>query len=120
MEAPIPEEWLKPVLRILGEGKFGRDILIPERVRIEWDAHTLGNAFLWDVREPLIQALSTPGVRGKIEPGQPEPGVTYAFWFYFKVSDQTRKFYGKICLYNDKVKIKLLSAHLPDKGEEHL
>ena len=61
-----------------------------------------------------------PGVIGKLEPNQPEPGVTYAFWFYFKVGDGLRKFYGKICLYNDKVKLKLLSARLPDKGEEFL
>jgi hypothetical protein len=120
MEAPIPQEWLKPVLRILRDGKFGREILYPERVRNDWDAHTLGTAFLWDVREPLIQALSMPGVIGKLEPDQPEPGVTYAFWFHFKVGEKIRRFYGKICLYNDKVKIKLLSAHLPDKGEEYL
>jgi hypothetical protein len=120
MESPIPEDWLKPTLRILREGTFGRDILFPERVRRDWDADTLGTAFLWDLRDPLIQALATPGVMGELKPDQPEPGVTYAFWFFFKVGDSVRKFYGKICLKNDRVKIKLLSAHFPDKGEEHL
>lgn len=120
MEAPIPQEWLKPTLRILREGKFGREIVVPERIRNDWDAGTLGTAFLWDVRQPLIEALETPGVIGKLILDQPEPGTTYAFWFFFKVGDQVRKFYGKICLKNNKVTIKLLSAHLPDKGEEFL
>lgn len=120
MEEPIPQEWLDNVLRILRRGQFDHDILIPLRVRNDWDAGTLGNAFLCDVRDPMIQALSTPGVIGKLNPNQPEPGITYAFWFYFKVGREIRKFYGKICLYNDKIKIKLLSAHLPDRGQEYL
>jgi len=120
MEAPIPQEWLEPVLRISRQGIFGREIQVSTRVQNDWDAGTLGTAFLWDVREPLICALSAPGVTGVLKPDQPEPGVTYAFWFFFKVSDRLRKFYGKICLHHDKVTIKLLSAHLPDRGEEHL
>ena len=120
MEAPIPQEWLDVVLRILRDGRFEADIIVPVRVRNEWDAHTLGNAFLWDIRNPMIHALSQPGVIGSLILGQPEPGITYAFWFYFKVGGQLKKFYGKICLYNNKIKIKLLSAHRPDKGEDHL
>ncbi len=115
MEAPIPETWIKPVVRILQNGTIAREILVPERVRRDWDAGSLG-AFLWDVREPLIKALSISGVTGKLIMDQPEPGETYAFWFLY----DSRKFYGKICLYNDKIKLKLLSAHRPDKGEDHL
>ena len=120
METPIPQVWLEPVLRILREGKFVRDILVPERVRNDWDAGSLGTAFLWDLREPIIQALSAEGVIGKHQPDQPEPGETYAFWFHYRVAGRDRKFYGKICLYPDKVRIKLISAHLPDKGEKFL
>ena len=116
MEAPIPEDWLKPVLRILQNGRFQHEILLTKTVQDRWDADTLGVAFIWDVREPLITALSVPGVIGKRIVDQPEPGVTYAFWFIFR----NRKFYGKICLYGNKLKIKLLSAHLPDHGEHHL
>jgi hypothetical protein len=117
MEAPIPQEWLSPVLRILREGQFGREIKLPQRVYNDWDSDTLGTAFIWDLRAPLIHALSAPGVIGKLEPNQPELGVTYAFWFYFTVADRIRKFYGKICLHENRLTIKLLSAHLPNKGE---
>lgn len=120
MEAPIPQEWLDAVLQVLRNGRFAHEILLTKRVYDDWDAGTLGTAFIWDVREPMIQALSIPGVVGKLIPDQPEPGVTHAFWFYFKVGPALRKFYGKICLYNGKIKIKLLSAHLPDRGEEFL
>jgi len=115
MESPIPEAWIKPVLQILKEGGFARQILVPRGVEVRWDADSLG-AFLCEVREPLIKALSIPGVIGKLIIGQPEPGETYAFWFFY----DSRKFFGKICLYNDKIKIKLLSAHRPDKGEDYL
>lgn len=116
MEAPIPEDWLKPVLRILKTGRFHHEISVPRGTQDRWDAGTLGAAFLGDVRDPLIAALSMPGVRGKLIPDQPEPGITYAFWFYYGRTT----FYGKICLYDNKVKIKLLSAHLPDHGTDHL
>ena len=117
---PIPRDWLDPVLRILRQGGFGREIQLPVRVRNDWDADTLGTAFIWEVRQPLIDALSAPGVTGKFVPGQTEPGTTYAFWFHHKVGEHIRKFYGKICLHDNKLTIKLLSAHLPDKGEQCL
>lgn len=120
MEAPIPQDWVNAVVRILRNGKFERDIICPRRMQDEWDAQTLGTAFLSDVREPLIQALVVPNVIGKLIPDQPEPGVTYAFWFFYKVGDENKKFYGKICLFDNKVKIKLLSAHLPNWGDERL
>jgi hypothetical protein len=116
MEAPIPTDWLQPVLAILRSGVFGREIQCPITAQKRWDADTFGAAFLGDVREPLIAALSVPGVAGKHIADQPEPGVTYAFWFFYN----NRKFYGKICLYENKIKLKLLSAHRPNKGEEFL
>lgn len=119
METEIPQDWLKPVLKILAGGRFEKDILVPKRVQNEWDSHSFG-AFLCEVREPLIAALSAPNVGGKLIADQPEPGVTYAFWFFYRTADTTRKFYGKICLYDDKIKLKLLSAHLPNFGNERL
>ena len=85
METQIPNDWLSPVLRILGNGRFEKDILVPTRVQDEWDAQSLG-AFLFDLREPLIAALRVPGVIGKLIPDQPEPGITYAFWFYYRAA----------------------------------
>ncbi|HEX3624304.1 MAG TPA: hypothetical protein VH280_02655 [Verrucomicrobiae bacterium] len=119
METEIPQDWLVPVLRILRDGRFEKEILVPTRVWNDWEADSLG-AFLYDVREPLIAALSAPNVIGKLIANQPEPGVTYAFWFFYRAADTTRKFYGKICLYDNKIKIKLLSAHLPNFSSERL
>jgi hypothetical protein len=120
-ELPIPQEWLAPVLRILEKGKFGSDIIWPKGVSDRWDADTLGQCILREeVRYPLIDALSVKGLIGMLEPRIIEPGTSYAFWFSYKVGDHMKRFYGKICLYDTRVKIKLLSTHLPDKGQERL
>ena len=120
-ESPIPDDWLIPVLGIIRKGKFGRDIIWPTSVSDRWDAGTLGICDLREeVRYPLIDALSVKGVIGMLEPRILEPGVSYAFWFHFKVGDQIKKFYGKIRLSDNKTQIKLLSTHLPDKGQERL
>jgi hypothetical protein len=63
----------------------------------------------------MVKALSVPGVKGvKIE--LREKGETYAFWYFY----DNRQFYGKVCLRADKVSIKLVSAHLPEKGTTRL
>jgi hypothetical protein len=116
MEHEIPKEWLEHVVRILQNGDFGKAIVIPVRVRNDWDADTLGATFITDLRDLLIRTLNGPGIMGKLIFGQPEPGETYAFWFYYN----NRKFFGKICLHTTKTTIKLLSAHLPNKGNERL
>jgi hypothetical protein len=115
---PIPEEWRKAVLRILQNGKFGREILLTYRAFADWEADSLG-AFQFELREPLISALAKPGVVGKLIPDQPEPGQTYAFWMHHRCANgEIRKFYAKVCLRRDRISIKILSAHLPDKGDE--
>lgn len=119
-ETPIPEEWRNLVLRILRNGRFGREIQAPKRVFEDWEADSLG-AFAFQVRDPLIDALSREGVIGKLEPNQPEPGITYAFWMYYTCgNDERRKFYAKICLFSDQVTLKILSAHLPNRGDQCL
>ena len=115
---PIPDAWRKAVLRILEKGEFGREIQVPRRTYADWEADSLG-AFPTEVRYPLIDALSKRGALGKLIPEQPEPGVTYAFWMHHRCSNnENRKFYAKVCLHRGNVTIKVLSAHLPDKGDE--
>ena len=109
---PLPETWRKEVLRILEKGRFGRDIQVPKRTFDDWQADSLG-AFPFEMHSPLVAALSQRGVTGKHIPNQPEPGETYAFWMYYR----SRRFYAKICLHPGRVTIKILSAHLPDKGD---
>ena len=105
------------VLHILKEGRFGREIQAPRGTIARWEADSLG-AFPTDVRYPLIDALSQADVTGKHIPDQPEPGETYAFWMFYQCGNgENRKFYAKICLFRDKVTIKVLSAHIPNKGD---
>jgi hypothetical protein len=119
MEVQIPQVWRESVIRILRTGRFGKEILVTTRVFNEWEAQSLG-AFPRDVCDPIIAALSDTSVTGRLIVGQLEPGVTYAFWFFFQAGDEKRKFYGKICLYEGGRTMKLLSAHLPNHGDERL
>lgn len=118
MEEPIPKkEWLEPVVQLLRTGQFGRDkeIDIPPTTYIRWQGDSFG-AWDYELRDDLIDALTKPLVMGKHVPDQPEMGVTYAFWFFH----HRKQFYGKICLLNNRIQIKILSAHLPNKGIERL
>jgi len=45
-----------------------------------------------------------------------EPGETYAFWIYH----HEKQLYAKVCLMEGKIKVKLVSAHIPLKGNEFL
>jgi len=63
----------------------------------------------------MESALKKPDVIGlRVE--LRERGESYAFWYRF--SEQL--FYGKICLRAGNVRIKLVSAHLPEKGTAQL
>jgi hypothetical protein len=117
MEEPIPRDWLEPVVRFLRTGQVGRDkeIDIPRTTYTRWQSDSFG-AWDYELKDGLIEALERPSIQGKHVPDQPEIGVTYAFWFFHK----RRQFYGKICLLDSKIQRKVLSAHLPDKGIEHL
>ena len=110
---PIPEPWCKDVRSILAQGTLGREIGCTRRVQMDWEADSLG-AFLVDVLDPIMAALSKPGVRGKLISGQPEPGETYAFGMCY----DNRRFYAKICLHPGRVTLLLLSAHLPNTNDE--
>ena len=110
---PIPEPWRKAVLRVLQRGRFHHEILIPKSTGEEWETDSYG-AFVFDVRYPLIDALSHSGIESLHVPGQPEPGETHAFWMFY----QRRRFFAKICLHPGKITIKILSAHHPLRGDE--
>jgi hypothetical protein len=114
MEVQIPTEWLNPVVAVL-DGGDRKCVEITNRARLDWEA-TFPSAFLGDLLDALLDALSEPGVIGRHIVNQPEPGVTYAFWFYH----QRRKLYGKICLRPNQLEIKILSAHRPLKGDDSL
>ena len=114
MEAPIPEEWINAVVIILNAEDRKR-IEITQRALLDWSA-TFPNAFTYELYDAISDALTTQDVVGKLVANQPEQGVTYAFWFFH----EKRKLYGKICLRPNKLIIKILSAHRPLQGENHL
>lgn len=112
-EAPIPDTWRRAVLSVLKRGRK-TDIIITLRARQEWDAAT--SAWEYELRECVAAALSQPGITGKHEATMPEPGETYAFW----MSYQKQTLYAKVCLTPSRVKIKIISAHAPNKGTDRL
>ena len=69
MEAPIPPEWLQPVLRILRDGQFGREIEYPKSVWNRWDDDTFGeeqqreNDSLTNVERQSSPKLSSPAIQ---------------------------------------------------------
>lgn len=112
-EESIPPAWLENVCKILHSGDL-RKIEWTFEASNQWQLQSNG-AWLPDCHEAMEQALSVPSVKGvRIE--LREKGETYAFWYFYK----NRQFYGKICLRADKLRIKLVSAHLPEKGTTRL
>jgi hypothetical protein len=116
MEERIPDDWVTTVCRILRTGSPGREIVTTLRVFTDWQA-ACPSAFPCDLVRAFLTALEKKGVTGK-RVDQPESGVTYAFWFYYEEEeDEPRKLYGKICLKPDSKHVKLLSAHVPLRGD---
>ena len=114
MEAPIPEAWIKPVLRILRTGALHKEILITRRALQDWEAATTG----WphELIDTIRDALDRAGVTGKLVTGMEDPGETYEFWIFFG----RQQLYAKACLFPDHLKIKVISAHTPLKGTDKL
>ena len=74
-----------------------------------WEAESLG-AHRADACQAMLAALSQPTVTGKRHNYLDEPGETWAFYFTFG----SHQFYGKICLKNNRLIVKILSAHKPN------
>jgi hypothetical protein len=110
-DQPIPEQWRIAVCHILQKGSIGREIEQTLRSLREWEA-AFPAAFTFNLIDALRQTLLRPDVRGKAVLAD-EPGETWAFFFWY----ETRKMYGKVCLRLCGNKIKIISAHIPLKGE---
>jgi hypothetical protein len=117
MEERIPPEWRDTVCRILETGTLGKEIVTTTRIFNDWQ-DAFPAAFLSDLVQAMKAALTGETVLGK-RIDQPESGITYAFWFYYDdIEGERRKMYGKICLKPDNKHAKLLSAHVPLRGDE--
>jgi hypothetical protein len=111
MEAPIPKAWIDEVVRILRTGSLHREIVITRRALQDWEATTMG--WPYELLDAIKDALSRPGVRGNLVIGLEDSGEAYEFWIYH----QSKQLYGKVCLLEGKIKIKIISAHSPLKGD---
>jgi hypothetical protein len=74
-----------------------------------WEAESLG-AHRADACLAMFAALSQPTVAGKRHDYPNEPGETWAFLFTYG----SLPFYGEICLKDNRLVVKILSAHKPN------
>ena len=110
MAGPIPESWRTDVVRILRTS---------DRRLIEWtlpalqgwETDTFGNAEPYEAEEAMIKALERDDVVGNETTSYRGQCGTYEFFFPFGA----RQMYGKIALYEDRLRILILSAHKPKR-----
>lgn len=110
MAEPIPKAWRDSVVRILRTGDF-RLIEWTGPARQRWEDDTFGNAERYDAHDAMINTLQCDDVTGCETTSQPGQCGTYEFFFYYG----SRKMYGKIALFDDRLRILVLSAHAPRK-----
>jgi len=108
----IPAGWLKAVCEALIQG--GDRVTITGTAWNRWES-IFPNTFKPDLYAVLARFLSKGSVVGRRIYGMRPEGEVYAFFFDYK----EHRLYGKINLRLPEKRIVLiLSAHLPDKGEE--
>ena len=107
----IPDDWRKAVVQILREGDESR-IEWTKQAFLDWRAATLSQ-FRYEAYEAMADGLGVAGVAGA-RVDLPEDGETFAFFFTY----EKRILYGKICLRSSKVRIKIVSAHAPRRGDK--
>jgi hypothetical protein len=112
MQTPIPEAWRLAVCQILSSGSFGREIIITQRARRDWQSMFLG-VFDCDLLDALLKTLRNPKLEGQQVFGMAESGTVYEFLF----EHEERLVYGKINLLPDGKIIIIYSAHRPLKGD---
>lgn len=112
-EVSIPPPWIATVCEILDSNDLSRIEWTVTAIQ-DWESQSYG-AWQDVCHSVMSRALKNSGVTGRLV-YLAEKGETYAFWFMF----DSRQFYGKICLREGNVRIKLVSAHEPEKGTDEL
>ena len=105
----IPEEWRQLVIPVLDSCDQNR-IEWTIRARNDWEL--IG---MWDYEayDALKAALSDDSIRGWEVQGMRSVESAYEFFFHFN----EQKLYGKIGLKDDRISIKIISTHLPNRDE---
>ena len=110
MASPIPEAWRKDVIRIL-RSNDPQLIHWTRPARQTWEADTFGDAQEYEAYDAMIAALEREGIEGNETTSYPGQVATHEFLFSFR----NRPMYGKIALYEDRLRILILSAHKPKR-----
>ncbi len=110
MAEPIPEAWRKDVIRILRTNDR-RLIEWTTPALQRWETDTFGDAQDYEAYDAMIAALEREGIEGNETTSYPGQTATYEFLFSFR----DRPMYGKIALYDDRLRLLILSAHKPKR-----
>jgi len=111
MAGPIPETWSTEVVRILRTGDR-RLIEWTNPARQGWETDTFGGAELYQAEDAMIKALESDDAAGNETTAYPGQIGAYEFFFSFNAHPM----YGKIALYEDRLRILILSAHKPKRS----
>lgn len=110
MPDPIPPGWRQEVVRILRTDD--RRLIEWTGPAFErWDADTYGVANKADAHDAMIEALEREDITGNETTSYAGQLATYEFFFSFR----SRLMYGKIALYENRLRILILSAHKANK-----
>jgi hypothetical protein len=111
MAGPIPEAWRKDVVRILRAADYRLiEWTLPARQR--WETDTFGDAQEFEAYDAMIDALQREDITGNETTSMRGQCGTYEFFFEFR----RRPMYGKIALFDDRLRILILSAHKPKRS----
>ena len=110
MAGPIPESWRNDVVRILRTNDH-RLIEWTKPALQRWETDTFGDASEYEAEDAMSNALERDDIIGnETTSGSGQVG-TYEFLFPFRERDM----YGKIALYENRLRILILSAHKPKR-----
>lgn len=110
MAEPIPEAWRKDVIRILRTNDR-RLIEWTTPALQRWETDTFGDAQEFEAYDAMIAALECDEILGDETTSYPGQVGTYQFMFSFR----NQLMYGKIALYEKRLRILILSAHKPKR-----
>ena len=106
MAAPIPEAWRNDVIRILRTNDR-RLIEWTTPALQRWETDTFGEAQEYEAYDAMIAALECEDILGDETTSYSGQVGTYQFLFSFR----SQLMYGKIALYEKRLRILILSAH---------
>ncbi len=108
----IPDGWKTSVVAIL-EREEAECILWTVRAFRDWQSCT-SSAWRWEAYAAIASTLRESRIRGRQVFLPQESGETWAFGFAYRGT----RLYCKICLVENRLKIKIISAHIPLKADD--